>query len=187
MTKLHYALPGAAFLALAVFWFFVPAQDFTPPRNPGAMIGRPMPNLELPSLYPGASPLKTSALKGRLTLVNIFASWCAACRTEHPLLAALAKKPVVMVGIAYKDKAADARRVLREGGNPFAIVAQDQDGRLQHALGLDGVPETYLIDQQGIIRFRQAGPLTEAAIRDEILPLISKLNRASDPSATAGQ
>lgn len=191
--SLRFALPVLALLALTSVLLSTPQrtpQDVTPPSDPAVMIGKKVPDFDLPGLYGSQPGFKTSDLKGHVTLVNIFASWCLPCRAEHPQIKALADSGTVVVGIAYKDKAKDAQRFLEELGNPYRIVAYDIAGRSGIAFGISGVPETYLIDKEGIIRFRHAGPLTEAVITKDILPLTQKLASATarpsatDPSAT---
>jgi cytochrome c biogenesis protein CcmG/thiol:disulfide interchange protein DsbE len=112
--------------------------------------------------------------QGEPTIVNVFASWCAECQVEHPLLLALSKKPSIrLFGIDYKDEAASARRFLGRYGNPYARVGADGSGRTAIDFGVYGVPETYVVTGDGKIAYRHVGPLTEAAIKDKILPLLA--------------
>ena len=116
-------------------------------------------------------------LKGQPSVVNIFASWCAPCRLEHPLLLRLARQDGVRVfGIAYKDKPEDSARFLAELGNPFRAVGVDREGRTGLDFGVYGVPETYVLDRDGRIRARYVGALTPAKIERDLLPLLQKLN-----------
>ena len=175
---LRYALPLLAFFALiAVFFWrlYQTGEGDTPNLIPSVLIDKPAPRFDLPPLYEGKPRLTAAALKGHVTLVNFFASWCVPCRTEAPLLMQLGKSRLVLVGIDYKDKPDDAKAFLAEYGNPFRAVAVDAQGRTGIDFGVYGVPESYLIDKNGIIRFKQAGPLSGEAIRDDILPLAEKL------------
>ena len=171
--------------------FFVPAIGFVGlaiafgaslGRNPGvvpsALIGKPVPAFSLPPVKGTALGLSTADLKGRVSLVNVFASWCVACREEHPLLMRLSERPVVPIyGIDYKDKPDDAARWLAAMGNPYARVGADRDGRVAIDWGVYGVPETYVIDRGGRIAFKQIGPITPAILGGTILPLVEKLRR----------
>ena len=143
---------------------------------PSAMLDRPAPDFSLSSLFEGHPPVTQQTLKGKVTLVNIFASWCVPCRAEHPLLLGLKKEGVALVGINYKDRPEEARRWLEKSGNPYDAVGMDGDGRVGIDFGVYGVPESYLIDKQGVIRFKQTGPLTPEDIAEKLLPLAKGLN-----------
>jgi cytochrome c biogenesis protein CcmG/thiol:disulfide interchange protein DsbE len=174
------ALPLIIFAALAgLFWYALHTGD--PSRLPSALIGKTVPNFTLPPLeglngargaeMPSfdASDLAT----GQPTIVNVFASWCVPCLEEHPLLMALANEPGVrLYGINYKDDEASARRFLGRHGTPFARVGADRSGRVAIDFGVYGVPETYVITGDGKIAYRHVGPLTEAAIKEKLLPLV---------------
>ena len=110
-------------------------------------------------------------------LVNFFASWCGPCRAEHPILMDLAAEGVPVIGINYKDKSADAARWLKELGNPYAAIGHDEPGRVGIEWGVYGVPETFVVDRDGRIRFKQVGPITPAVLRDTILPMIARLEQ----------
>jgi DsbE subfamily thiol:disulfide oxidoreductase len=140
------------------------------------MIDKPVPAFDLPALTADAPGLKSADLKGRLTLINFFASWCVPCRAEPPLLLDLAKdKRLELDGIAYKNKPEDAAALLAELGKPYRQIGLDQSGRTAIDFGVYGVPESYLVDQQGRIRFRQMGPLTEQDVETKLKPLIAEL------------
>jgi DsbE subfamily thiol:disulfide oxidoreductase len=174
----RYALPALAFLALMGLFFWrlnQTGRSEIPAVDPSASIGKPAPSIALPPLFAGQPELKSADLRGRVTLVNFFASWCVPCRAEHPMLGELANAGVVVVGINYKDKPGNAKAFLGELGNPYRVVAMDRDGRAGADFGVYGVPETYLIDKNGVIRFRLAGPLTREIVSDELLPLANKL------------
>ena len=175
---MRYALPAFAFLALiGIFFWRLHQTDTgdTPNLVPSVLIGKPAPAFDLPPLYPGKPGFKTGDLKGHVTLVNFFASWCVPCRVEHPMLGLVAKSGITVVGIAYKDKPAAAQSLLTELGNPYARVVADAGGRTGIDFGVYGVPESYLIDKNGIIRFKATGPLTEEMLKTSILPLSEKL------------
>jgi cytochrome c biogenesis protein CcmG/thiol:disulfide interchange protein DsbE len=140
-------------------------------------VHRRLPPLVLPPLVEGQPPLRLQALRGRVHLVNVWASWCAPCRLEHPLLVDLARRrpELAIVGINHKDERGAAQRWLAELGDPFAQIGHDPEGRAGPALRLMGLPETLLVDRQGVVRLKHIGPLTEAAIRDKVEPLLDVL------------
>jgi cytochrome c biogenesis protein CcmG, thiol:disulfide interchange protein DsbE len=170
-----YLLPLVLFAALAVYLFQGLAPGRDPQLLPSAMIDKPAPDFSLPALAGGA-PLALSDMKGQVVLVNFFASWCVPCRAEHPALMTLAHDLAVpLFGIAYKDKPEDAAKFLADLGNPFRRVGLDQNGRTGIDFGVYGVPETYAIDRDGRIRWRHVGPLDQAAIDHELMPLLHRL------------
>jgi cytochrome c-type biogenesis protein CcmF len=174
----RYALPALAFLILVGVFFWrlqQTAAGDTPNLIPSVLIDKPAPAFALKPLYPGQPSFATTDLKGRVTLVNFFASWCLPCRAEHPVLRLVQGHGIALVGIAYKDKPDDAQGMLAELGNPYTRVAADADGRTGIDFGVSGVPETYLIDKNGVIRRKVAGPLTEDVLKNDILPAAEKL------------
>jgi len=182
--KLLFLLPVALF-ALLVAAFAVGLKH-DPHLVPSALIDRPAPDFALPSLYAGADGFAHKDLDGRVTLVNFFASWCAPCREEHNELLALSRlSGVALDGIAYKDKAEDSRRFLQSLGNPFGRVGVDRDGSTAIDFGVYGVPETYLVDATGHIRYRHVGPLTAADIKNEIVPLMRDIPPSAGSSGHA--
>jgi len=169
------ALPVILFAALALLFWKGLFGD--PETIPSALIGRPAPQVTLPAIEGSGFPLFTSAdLKGGgVSVVNIWASWCAPCREEHPLLLELAKrKDIHLYGINYKDDAENARRFLGTLGNPFAAIVGDVNGRAAVDWGVYGVPETYVIDGQGVIRFKQIGPLSPGELTGSFAAEIEK-------------
>lgn len=150
------------------------AGNFDPHALPSQLIGRRVPDFILPGLSGGAMTGAALQHPPGPMLVNFFASWCVPCLQEAATLADLAGTGLPIWGIAYKDAPADARRFLARSGNPYARVALDQPGRVAIDWGLYGVPETYLIDGQGIVRWRYAGALTPAVISAELRPLLAK-------------
>ncbi len=172
--RLAFLLPVAVFAGLVAVFAIGLTRD--PRLVPSALIDRPAPDFALPGLYEGAEGLSRKDLDSRVTLVNFFASWCAPCREEHAQLMALARRPgVTLHGIAYKDKPEDARRFLDALGNPFRRVGLDRTGVTAIDFGVYGVPETYIVDGSGHIRYRQVGPVTAADVTQNILPVISRI------------
>jgi cytochrome c biogenesis protein CcmG/thiol:disulfide interchange protein DsbE len=176
MRRLIFILPLVVVLVLlAVFW-----RGLDPARNPAnlssALVGKSVPAFQLPGLTPDQPGLSDADLKGQVTVLNFFASWCAPCRAEHPLLMDLATDPAIkLVGITYKDVPAKSLAFLEELGNPFAAVGADETGRIGIDFGLTGVPETYIIDREGIVRYRLPQPIDPARLADEIRPLLAEL------------
>lgn len=169
-SRLLLVLPVIVFAGLALL-FLVRLQSGDPSRVPSALIDRPVPAFSLAALdglqtrgqpVPG---LADADLKDRVTVVNVFASWCAPCREEHPLLMELAKDPSIrLVGINYKDNPENARRFLGALGNPYAAVGVDPNGRTAIDWGVYGVPESFIIGPDGTIRYKQIGPLTPESL-----------------------
>jgi cytochrome c biogenesis protein CcmG, thiol:disulfide interchange protein DsbE len=178
--KKRFLIPLALFLALAAFLAL--GLQLNPREVPSPFVGRQAPDFSLPKLAsdPAVDPGRFSPadMKGRVWMLNVWASWCVSCRQEHPLLMELAKSAVVpLVGLDYKDAAADARRWLVQHGDPYLLSAVDVDGRVGIDYGVYGVPETYVIDKAGIIRHKQIGPLTAEVMQSKILPLVRKLQQ----------
>lgn len=175
MRRLLYLLPVVLVaVLLAIFWRGLdPKRD--PSALPSALIGKPMPMPVMPGLK-GEFDLLYS--KGQPVLVNFFASWCLPCRAEHPLLERIAKDyGITVIGIAYKDKPEDAQRYLDELGNPYAMIGLDESGRGGIEFGLTGVPETYVIDRDGIVRYRLAGPIAPDNLKDQLAPAIQAVTQ----------
>ena len=172
-------IPLRGFWPLAVFVVLAPllavGLKLNPREVPSPFIGKPAPGFTLPRLDAPAQSVSASEFKGQVWLLNIWASWCGPCRDEHPLLLALAREQKIpIVGLNYKDDPVDAKDWLRQLGDPFRIIVADRSGRAGIEWGVYGVPETFLIDRQGIIRYRHVGPLTRKVWTDELLPLIRK-------------
>ena len=174
-------LPLIGFLAVAALFYSVLKPDLNPDLIPSALIGKPAPDFDLPPLdgltadnqpVPG---LKKADLLGHVTLVNIFASWCGPCREEHPALLELAKdKRFRLVAINYKDRPENARHFLEELGNPFAAIGVDARGRTGIDWGVYGVPETFVVGPDGIIRYKLVGVVSEESFAKVLEPTIKK-------------
>jgi len=151
--------------------------EYNPRGVPSALIGRTPPDFALPALDGVDVPAITSdALRGLPgpVLVNFWASWCVPCIIEHPQLMRLQREGIPVFGIAYKDKPEDSVRFLRQHGNPFRRLSKDEPGRVAIDWGVYGVPETYLLDREGVIRWRWAGPITPEVLEQDIRPLIRR-------------
>ena len=169
----RYLTPLVLFLALAALLYRGLALN--PREVPSPLIGKPAPEFTLPELKDASRQLSHSDFLGKVSLLNVWATWCVSCRAEHPLLMQLARQGVTIYGLDYKDSRDDAKRWLQRFGDPYVANAFDADGRVGIDWGVYGTPETFVIDQHGIIRHKPIGPLTEEAIQSEILPLIQKL------------
>ena len=151
-----------------------------PREVPSPLVGKPAPAFELPLLNEPARTFSSRDMAGEVWLLNVWASWCVACRVEHPVLLELAKSGAVpLYGLNYKDRREDGLPWLKQFGDPYVLSIYDLDGRLGIDYGVYGVPETFLIDKQGVIRYKRIGPLTGDIVKQKILPLVSELNRAS--------
>ena len=172
--RLLYLLPTVGFAGIALA--FVRGLDRDPTEVPSALIGRPVPVFSLPPVKARRLGLASANLKGEVSLVNVFASWCVACRAEHPLLMQLtADKAVPIHGLNYKDRPEDAAQWLDSNGDPYARTGADLDGRVAIDWGVYGVPETYVVSASGRIAHKQVGPLTERDLEETILPLVGHL------------
>jgi cytochrome c biogenesis protein CcmG/thiol:disulfide interchange protein DsbE len=169
----RYLTPLVLFLALAALLY--KGLALNPREVPSPLIGKPTPEFTLPELKDTSRQLSHSDFLGKVSLLNVWATWCVSCRAEHPLLMQLARQGVIIYGLDYKDSREDAKRWLQRFGDPYVANAFDADGRVGIDWGVYGTPETFVIDQHGIIRHKHIGPLTEEAIQGEILPLIRQL------------
>jgi cytochrome c biogenesis protein CcmG/thiol:disulfide interchange protein DsbE len=149
-----------------------------PREVPSPLINKPAPAFQLAQLEDPTKTFSASEMRGKVWLLNVWASWCAACRDEHPVLLELSRsKAVPLYGLNYKDRREDGLAWLREFGNPYLLNATDIDGRVGIDYGVYGVPETYLIDREGVIRFKQIGPVTPEVVENKILPLVKELSK----------
>jgi len=152
--------------------------SLNPREVPSPLIGKPAPSFELPQLHDPQQNFAPAQMKGQVWVLNVWASWCAACRDEHPVLADFARTGATpLYGLNYKDRRDDAIAWLKRYGDPYAASVVDADGRIGIDYGVYGVPETYVIDKQGVIRYKRIGPVTPALLKEKIVPLIAELNR----------
>lgn len=167
-------LPLLAFIALAVLLFVGVRMNSGKDTSaiPSPLIGKQAPALNLPELNMPQQSIGLQDLKGRAFVLNIWGSWCVSCRIEHPIITEMAKSGVIVVGYNYKDSAEDARAWLNQFGNPYALIIQDEDGKAALDWGIYGAPETFVIDAQGIVRFKHVGPITSEIVQNKILPLL---------------
>ena len=156
--------------------FLAVGLGLKPREVPSPLINKPAPAFSLPLLDAPKQMLSANDLRGKVWILNVWASWCVACRIEHPLLVEFAKTASVPIyGLNYKDKREDALRWLANFGNPYTRSLSDTEGLVGIDFGVYGVPETFVIDQQGVIRFKHIGPVTPEVLRADILPLLRKL------------
>jgi cytochrome c biogenesis protein CcmG/thiol:disulfide interchange protein DsbE len=148
-----------------------------PSLIPSPLVGKPVPEFNLPAVAENiAGGFATNDLRGQVTMVNVFASWCIPCLAEHPLLTRLAADGLPVYAINHRDKAADVAKWLKRNGNPYTAVGFDPDGRVSVEWGVTGVPETFIINAEGLITYKHSGPITAKVLEDKILP---KLREAS--------
>lgn len=176
-TRALYILPLAVFLVMAAYFAVGLTKD--PKIIPSALIDKPVPTFKLPPIAGGRGNGFTSDdLKGDVTVVNVFASWCIPCRAEHPLVTELAEMKIARVyGLNYKDNPADALRWLKALGDSYYAIGADVDGRVGIDWGVYGVPETFIVDRNGKIRHKQVGPMTPDILRKQIVPIIKDLRK----------
>lgn len=171
----RYIIPAAIFIGLIAI--LAVGLKLDPRHVPSPLIGKPLPAFNLASLYEPDRTISETTFFGKPRLLNIWASWCSACVIEHPLLVALSKENAVEIfGLNYKDDRQRAEAWLRKHSNPYKLIIVDPDGDLGLDLGVYGVPETFVIDKQGIIRYKQVGPLNDEVINEIILPLLDELS-----------
>jgi cytochrome c biogenesis protein CcmG/thiol:disulfide interchange protein DsbE len=175
---LRYLVPLAIFLVLAGFLFRGLSLD--PKLVPSPLVGKPMPAFSLARLKDPAATISDADIRGKVSILNIWATWCVSCRAEHEVLLQLAQSNKANIyGLNYKDERAAALRWLQQLGDPYAANAYDVDGRVGIDWGVYGAPETFIIDRQGIIRHKHVGPLTVEILNEQILPLIDELQSST--------
>ncbi len=171
---IRYLLPLGLFIGLVIIFIYGLQHD--PRRIPSPLIDKPAPTFNLPTLHIPENTIQLDDLKGKVSLINVWASWCVACRTEHPLLVEAAKtNKLNLYGLNYKDKREDALRWLELLGNPYIESVFDESGKIGIDYGVYGIPETFVLDKTGIIRYKHIGPVTKKDIDETILPLIKQL------------
>jgi len=169
-------IPLGIFVVLLVFLAIGLTRD--PREIPSPLIGKAAPAFTSSRLLAPATTFSSKEMLGQVWLLNTWASWCVACRQEHPILMEFAKtKMLPIVGLDYKDQDADGLKWLARFGNPYDFVVTDKDARIGIDYGVYGVPESFLIDKGGIIRYKQIGPITEEALREKIVPLVRELQK----------
>jgi cytochrome c biogenesis protein CcmG/thiol:disulfide interchange protein DsbE len=174
MKVLKFIIPLALFVVLV--GFLMVGLNLNPREVPSPLIDKPAPAFSLPRLDDPAKQLGKQDLQGQVWLLNVWASWCVACREEHPLLVEFARKKLVPIyGLNYKDGRPEALRWLANFGDPYTASIQDSKGLVGIDFGVYGVPETFVIDKQGTIRFKHIGPVTPEVLRDKIEPLVKQL------------
>ena len=177
MKSLRYILPLVAFLVLA--GFLARGLNLDPREVPSPLIGKPAPSFALTRLDDPATTFKRDDMLGKVWMLNVWASWCVACREEHPMLIEFSKRGLVPIyGLNYKDQRPDGQGWLARFGNPYQASLFDADGRVGIDFGVYGVPETFVIDKGGTIRYKQIGPITPEALEKKILPLIRELQKS---------
>lgn len=177
---LKFGVPLAVFVVIVCFLYTGLGRD--PREIPSPLVGKPAPAFVLPKLQEEGT-LGVADMKGKVWLLNVWASWCTACQIEHPLLVDLARQNVVpIVGLNYKDKPAEAKAWLAKLGDPYFVSVADRDGRVGIDYGVYGVPETFVIDGNGVIRYKQIGPITAESLRTKIIPLVKKLGESQGES-----
>lgn len=173
----RFLIPAAVFTTLLALLAI--GLRFDPRVVPSPLIGRPAPQFELPELHAPASTIGNADLRGRVTLLNVWASWCLACQYEHGHLLHLAREGKVPIyGLNYKDQRDAALAWLRDHGDPYTASAFDESGRVGIEFGVYGVPETFVVDRAGIIRYKHIGPLDTQSLEEHILPLLVELGVA---------
>jgi cytochrome c biogenesis protein CcmG/thiol:disulfide interchange protein DsbE len=175
MTR--FFIPIAIFVALLLLLGIGLKLD--PREVPSPLIGKPAPHFELPELHQAAKTFSERNMLGKVWVLNVWASWCVSCREEHPVLLDLAASGAVPIyGLNYKDKREDGLAWLKGMGDPYKLSIFDFDGRVGIDYGVYGVPETYVIDKAGVIRYKRIGPLTPEIVKEKVLPLVRELGRA---------
>lgn len=172
----RFIIPLAVFVVLVIFLAI--GLTLNPRDLPSPLKDKPAPAFTLPQLAAADKTFSPADLKGKVWLLNVWASWCVSCRQEHPILVSFAKQSSLpIVGLNYKDQLADANMWLARFGDPYVLSAVDADGRVGIDYGVYGVPETYVIDKAGMIRMKHTGPITAESLQKQILPLVAELSK----------
>jgi len=169
-----FLIPIGLFIVLAVL--LVRGLFLDPHKIPSPLVGKPLPAFRLPSLENPKKIIGNQDLRNRVVVINVWASWCVTCKQEHPVLMDLARRNIApIIGLNYKDPPRDAIAVLKKDGNPYEVSLMDSDGRTGIDWGVYGVPETFILDKDGIIRYKHIGAITQADVEQKLLPLIKNL------------
>lgn len=173
---MRFIWPLLIFIVLA--GFLLVGLNLNPREVPSPLIDKPAPAFTLPLLQDPSKRFSSQDMKGQVWLFNVWASWCVSCRQEHPVLMELAQQNIVPIyGLDYKDQRENGLTWLSRGGDPYVLSVMDVEGRIGIDYGVYGVPETYVIDKQGIIRYKQIGPVTKQSLQEKILPLVAELQK----------
>ena len=171
---LRFMAPLVIFAVLVVFFWIGLGKD--PKLLPSALLDKPAPTFNLPQLHQQNASFSPADMKGKVWVFNVWASWCAACRSEHPLFMELARKNEInLYGLNYKDRPQDAKQWLVQLGDPYVLSASDIQGDVGIDYGVYGVPETFIVDKEGVIRYKHVGPVSRADWNEKIRPLIKEL------------
>ena len=169
-------VPFFIFVGLSAFLYV--GLSLKPREVPSPFINKPAPAFTLPQLQDPKKQFSPKDMQGKVWLLNVWSSWCVSCKEEHPVLMALAQQNIVpILGLDYKDKQADAENWLARGGNPYVLSAADVEGRVGIDYGVYGVPETYVIDKKGVIRYKEIGPVNPQNLQEKILPMVAQLQK----------
>ncbi|MGV6858696.1 MAG: DsbE family thiol:disulfide interchange protein [bacterium] len=172
----RFLVPLGGFLLLVVL--LAVGLRLNPRDVPSPFIGKPAPAFDLPRLYQPDMKISAADMKGKVWILNVFASWCVSCRAEHAVVSAYARSShLPVIGLNYKDEPADAKAWLAQLGNPYTAVAVDREGKTGIDWGVYGVPESFVVDKKGIIRHKFTGPIDAAAVEQVLKPLVTKLNQ----------
>ena len=173
----RFLLPLGLFAVLVVFLGI--GLTLNPREVPSPLIDKPVPAFRLSQLEQPGLEFSQRDMLGQVWLLNVWASWCVSCRDEHPMLVEIARKRIVpVVGLNYKDKPPEAKAWLKQFGDPYVLSVSDVEGRVGIDFGVYGVPETFVIDRTGVIRYKQIGPLTPESLEKHILPLVRRLQKS---------
>jgi cytochrome c biogenesis protein CcmG, thiol:disulfide interchange protein DsbE len=171
---LKFALPALVLIAMVAL--FSRGLFLDPTTVPSPLIGKTAPAFSLPTLADAAQTITQAEFQGKVSMLNVWGSWCVACRDEHPVLMQFAAEHVIPIyGLDYKDERQAAQDMLAKQGDPYTAIAYDQSGDVAINWGVYGAPETFLLDKQGVIRKKYIGPLTPSLIRDDLMPRIQAL------------
>jgi len=173
---MRFILPLVVFLVLSVFLYKGLGRDTR--EVPSPLVGKAAPTFVLPNLNDASKQFSPKDMLGKVWLMNVWASWCGACKDEHPVLMELSRRNIVpIIGMDYKDKVVDGIATLRQAGDPYTLTIADADGKVGFDYGVYGVPETYVIDKQGTIAYKLIGPVNSENLRTTILPLVAELEK----------
>ena len=174
MNRIIILTPLIILFIICIFSLTYLLSGKDPNKPPSALLNKDVPNFESSSLYNAKKTIKTKDIKNKKTLINFFASWCSPCKIEHPLFFEIKKKypELYLLGFNHKDPTSDAKKYLEDDGNPYDFVGVDSDGLIALEFGVFGLPETYIINEDGVIIYKYMGPITKDILKNEIEPLL---------------